>query len=105
MDDDRIAQICILGDKLADYTRLQGGKSFFCAFFTEHRTGSFMTLLTKTNIAYVKLTRGTDVLFDLDGYLAVFMDALIQLSRLAAGPRSGNHTHGRTAPRLDRKYA
>lgn len=74
MDDDRIAQIRILGDKLADYTRRQGGKSFFRAFFTEHRTGSFMTLLTKTNIAYVKLTRGTDVLFDLDGYLAVFMD-------------------------------
>lgn len=74
MDDDRIERIRALGDKLADYTRQQGGKRFFRQFFTEQKTASFLNLLSKTNIAYVKFTGGRDTLFDLDSYLAVFMD-------------------------------
>lgn len=74
MDEERIAHIRILGDKLADYTRRQGGKRFFRAFFTENKTSAFLALLNKTNIAYVKLTQGKDVLFDLDSYIDVFMD-------------------------------
>lgn len=74
MDKDYIARIRILGDKLANYTRRQGGKRFFRQFFIEQNTSNFMNLLTKTNIDYVRFTKGADTLFDLDNYLAVFMD-------------------------------
>lgn len=74
MDEDRIERIRVLGDKLAEYTRKQGGKRFFRQFFTEQGTSNFLNLLSKTNIAYVKFTQGRDVLFDLESYLDVFMD-------------------------------
>lgn len=74
MDEERIERIRVLGDKLADYTRQQGGKRFFREFFTEQKTSRFLSLLMKTNISYVKLKKGQDVLFDLDGYLDIFMD-------------------------------
>ena len=74
MDDERIARIRTLGDKLAVYTRQQGGKRFFREFFTEQKTARFLSLLMKTNISYVKFTKGQDVLFDLEGYLDIFMD-------------------------------
>jgi len=74
MDEDRIERIRVLGDKLADYTRNQGGRRFFRAFFTEQNTANFIALLSKTNIAYVKFTKGRDFLFDLDSYVEVFMD-------------------------------
>ncbi len=74
MDEDRIERIRVLGDKLADYTQQQGGKRFFREFFTEQKTSRFLSLLMKTNISYVKFTKGQGVLFDLDGYLDIFMD-------------------------------
>lgn len=74
MDDDRIERIKQLGDKLAAYTRQQGGKKFFRQFFIEQKTASFLNLLSKTNISYVRFTQGRDTLFDLESYLAVFMD-------------------------------
>ncbi len=74
MDYDRIERIKLLGDKLAEYTRQQGGKKFFRQFFIEQKTAPFLNLLSKTNIAYVKFTQGHDTLFDLESYLAVFMD-------------------------------
>ncbi|PDW04669.1 type I-B CRISPR-associated protein Cas8b1/Cst1 [Candidatus Viridilinea mediisalina] len=74
MHEERVEQIRLLGDKLADYTRRQGGKQFFRQFFTERETYKFLNLLSKTNIAYTKLTQGQDTLFDLDGYLLVFME-------------------------------
>lgn len=76
MDQDRIEGIRKLGDKLADYTRRQGGKRFFRAFSTETKTSEFLSLLIKTNIAYIKLTQGKHVLFDLDDYIDVFMDGV-----------------------------
>jgi CRISPR-associated protein Cst1 len=74
MDEDRIARIRLLGDKLADYTRNQGGRRFFRTFFTEQNTSNFLSLLSKTNIAYVKYTKGSNTLFDLESYIEVFMD-------------------------------
>lgn len=74
MEVDRIEHIRALGDKLADYTRNQGGRRFFRAFFTEQNTANFFSLLTKTNINYVKFTKGRDTLFDLDNYIDVFME-------------------------------
>jgi len=74
MEEAYIARIRMLGDKLADYTRRQGGKRFFRQFFSEQNTSNFLNLLSKTNIAYVRFTGGKDTLFDLEGYLAVFMD-------------------------------
>ncbi|MGQ9928015.1 MAG: type I-B CRISPR-associated protein Cas8b1/Cst1 [Chloroflexaceae bacterium] len=74
VDDDRIERIRLLGDKLAEYTRQQGGKKFFRQFFCEQNTANFLTLLSKTNIDYTRFTQGRDTLFDLESYLAVFMD-------------------------------
>lgn len=74
VDDDRIERIRLLGDKLAEYTRQQGGKKFFRQFFVEQKTANFLGLLSKTNIAYTRFTQGRDTLFDLESYLAVFMD-------------------------------
>jgi len=74
MSEERIDQIKVLGDKLAEYTRSQGGKRFFRQFFITQKTNEFLALLLKTNIAYTKFTQGRDTLFDLDTYVDVFMD-------------------------------
>lgn len=74
MEQERIEQIRTLGDKLAEYTRHQGGRRFFRSFFTEQKASNFMSLLTKTNIDYVKFTKGQDTLFTLDSYAEVFME-------------------------------
>ncbi|NJO84299.1 MAG: type I-B CRISPR-associated protein Cas8b1/Cst1 [Blastochloris sp.] len=74
MSEERIDQIKVLGDKLAGYTRSQGGKRFFRQFFVTQKTNEFLALLLKTNIAYTKFTQGRDTLFDLDTYVDVFMD-------------------------------
>ncbi|MGB9753777.1 MAG: type I-B CRISPR-associated protein Cas8b1/Cst1 [Roseiflexus castenholzii] len=74
MTDDRVAKLKELGDKLADYTRAQGGKRFFREFFTVQRTDHFMSLLNKTNINYTRYKRGAETLFDLDSFLILFME-------------------------------
>ncbi len=74
MTDDRVAILKELGDKLADYTRHQGGKRFFRQFFTTQRSNDFLTLLNKTNIEYTRYKRGAETLFTLDGFLTVFME-------------------------------
>ncbi|WP_299645251.1 type I-B CRISPR-associated protein Cas8b1/Cst1 [uncultured Chloroflexus sp.] len=74
MTDDRVAKLKELGDKLADYTRNQGGKRFFRQFFTVQRSDHFLTLLNKTNIDYTRYRRGAETLFDLDSFLALFME-------------------------------
>lgn len=75
MTDDRVAKLKELGDKLADYTRYQGGKRFFRQFFTVQRSDHFLTLLNKTNIDYTRYKRGAETLFDLDSFLALFMES------------------------------
>jgi CRISPR-associated protein Cst1 len=74
MSEERIEQIKVLGDKLADYTRRQGGKQFFRQFLITRKTNDFLSLLLKTNINYTRFTQGQDTLFDLDTYVDVFMD-------------------------------
>lgn len=74
MTDDRVAKLKELGDKLADYTRYQGGKRFFRQFFTVQRSDHFLTLLNKTNIDYTRYKRGAETLFDLDSFLTLFME-------------------------------
>lgn len=74
MTDDRVAILKGLGDKLADYTRHQGGKHFFRQFFTVQRSDYFLTLLNKTNIDYTRYKRGSETLLDLDSFLTIFME-------------------------------
>lgn len=76
MDEEQIEQIRSLGDKLADYTRHQGGKRFFRAFFTTQKTYRFLDLMMKTNIDYVRFKQGQDVLFNVEGYIELFMDGI-----------------------------
>ncbi|MGQ9895904.1 MAG: type I-B CRISPR-associated protein Cas8b1/Cst1 [Roseiflexus sp.] len=73
MTDDRVTILKELGDRLADYTRNQGGKRFFRQFFTVQRSDHFLTLLSKTNIDYTRYKRGAETLFDLDSFLTIFM--------------------------------
>ncbi|ABY36145.1 MAG TPA: type I-B CRISPR-associated protein Cas8b1/Cst1 [Chloroflexus aurantiacus] len=74
MTDDRVAIVKELGDKLADYTRKQGGKRFFRQFFTVQRSDHFLSLLNRTNIDYTRYTQGRETLFTLDSFLTVFME-------------------------------
>jgi CRISPR-associated protein Cst1 len=74
MTDDRVAKLKELGDKLADYTRSQGGKRFFRQFFVEQRSDYFLSLLNKANIDYTRYKRGQETLFDLDSFLTIFME-------------------------------
>lgn len=74
MTDDRVVKLKELGDKLADYTRYQGGKRFFRQFFTVQRTDHFLSLLNKTNIDYTRYKRGAETLFNLDSFLTLFME-------------------------------
>ncbi len=74
MTDNRVAILKELGDKLADYTRYQGGKRFFRQFFTTQRSDEFLTLLSKTNIDYTRYKQGTETLFNLDSFLTIFME-------------------------------
>lgn len=76
MDEEQIERIRSLADKLADYTRHQGGKRFFRAFFTTQKTFRFLDLMMKTNIDYVKFKKGQDVLFNVEGYIELFMDGI-----------------------------
>jgi CRISPR-associated protein Cst1 len=72
MEPERIAKIAEVGDRLAQYVRTEGGKKFFRAFFTEQRSDYFRGLLIKANLASVRA--GHSPLFDLDGYVSVFME-------------------------------
>ncbi len=74
MTDSRVTILKELGDKLADYTRHQGGKRFFRNFFTVQRSDHFLALLNKTNIDYTRYKRGAETLFDLDSFLTLFME-------------------------------
>jgi CRISPR-associated protein Cst1 len=74
MTDDRVTKLKELGDKLADYTRYQGGKRFFRQFFVEQRSDNFLSLLNKANIDYTRYKRGQETLFDLDSFLTIFME-------------------------------
>ena len=74
MTDDRVAILQELGDKLADYTRNQGGKRFFRQFFTVQRSDHFLSLLNRTNIDYTRYTQGRETLFTLNSFLTVFME-------------------------------
>jgi len=74
MTDNRVATLKELGDKLANYTRRQGGKRFFRQFFTVQRSDHFLTLLNKTNIDYTRYTGGKETLFNLDSFLTLFME-------------------------------
>jgi len=74
MTDDRVTKLKELGDKLADYTRYQGGKRFFRQFFIEQRSDNFLSLLNKANIDYTRYKRGQETLFDLDSFLTIFME-------------------------------
>lgn len=70
MDKERVEQIRIMGDKLADYVSSQNDRGFFTAFFTEPRYDFFRTALIKANLAHVK--RGNAPIITLDPYITVF---------------------------------
>lgn len=73
MEKDRIEQIRILGDALANYIQKQNDKRFFRAFYTTGRYDIFRTLLIKVNNENVK--RGNPPFLTLDNYLAVFEES------------------------------
>ena len=70
MDKERIEQIRMMGDRLADYVRSQNDRRFFRDFFTVQRYDYFRTTLIKANLAHVK--RGNPPIITLDPYIEVF---------------------------------
>jgi len=70
MDKERVEQIRMMGDRLADYVSSQNDRRFFRDFFTVQRYDYFRTALIKANLAHVK--RGNPPVITLDPYIEVF---------------------------------
>lgn len=70
MEEERIEQIRVLADRLADYAREQNDRRFFRALFTVQRYDDLRTTLLKANMAQVR--RGNPPLITLDPYIEVF---------------------------------
>ncbi len=70
MDKDRVEQVRLMGDKLAEYVSSQNDRRFFTAFFTEQRYEYFRNNLIKANLAHAR--RGNPPIITLDPYISVF---------------------------------
>jgi CRISPR-associated protein Cst1 len=70
MDPERVKQIRMMGDRLADYVSSQNDRRFFRDFFTVQRYDHFRTALIKANLAHVR--RGKPPIITLDPYIEVF---------------------------------
>lgn len=72
MDEERIAQIRTLGDKLAAHVVREGNNRFFQAFFTVKRPDDLRLLLLKANLATIRA--GQPSLYDMETYISVFQE-------------------------------
>jgi len=72
MEPERIENIRILGDALAEYVKRQNDKRFFRTFYIENRYGYLRNALIKANTMHVK--RGNPPFLTFDNYLSVFED-------------------------------
>jgi len=70
MDSQRIEQIRMMGDRLAQYVAEENDKRFFSSFFAEQNYGNFRNNLIRANVAHVR--RGNPPLITLDPYIEVF---------------------------------
>jgi CRISPR-associated protein Cst1 len=73
MDAERIAQIRMLGDKLAIYVEKDGKDRFFNAFFRVKRADDLRLLLLQANLRAIK--SGGDSLYDMDTYIGIFQES------------------------------
>lgn len=72
MDKERVEQIRLLGDRLADYVNQENDRSFFRLFYTTRRYTDLRTLLLRANLAAVR--RGDPPIIEFDPYIAIFED-------------------------------
>lgn len=70
MEKERIDQIRVMGDRLAEYVSSQNDRRFFREFFTQNRYEYFRNQLLKANLACVK--RGNPPIIELAPYIQVF---------------------------------
>lgn len=70
VDQQRVAEIRDLGDRLATYVQTQDDRRFFRSFFTEQRPDNFRTLLIRANLNHIRA--GNEPLIRLEPYLTVF---------------------------------
>jgi CRISPR-associated protein Cst1 len=70
MEKERIDQIRIMGDRLAEYVSTQNDKRFFQEFFTQNRYEYFRSRLLKADLAHVK--RGKPPIIEFEPYIQVF---------------------------------
>lgn len=70
MEKERVEQIRVMADRLADYAREQNDRRFFRDLFTLQRYDDLRTALLKANLAHVK--KGNPPLITLDPYIEVF---------------------------------
>lgn len=70
MEKERIDQIRVMGDRLAEYVSSQNDRRFFREFFTQNRYEYFRNQLLKANLACVK--RGNPPIIEFEPYIQVF---------------------------------
>jgi CRISPR-associated protein Cst1 len=70
MDKERIENIRIMGDNLAEYVSSQNDRRFFRDFYTTQNYGYLRTALIKANLAHVR--QGNPPIITLDPYIEVF---------------------------------
>lgn len=70
MDKERIDQIRVMGDRLAEYVSSQNDRRFFREFFTQNRYEYFRNQLLKANLACAK--RGNPPIIEFEPYIQVF---------------------------------
>lgn len=70
MEKERIEQIKLLGDQLANYVSSENDRSFFRKFYAENKYDNLRNVLIRANLAYVKL--GKKPFLKLDPYIEVF---------------------------------
>jgi CRISPR-associated protein Cst1 len=70
MDKERIEQIRMMGDRLAEYVSSQNDRRFFREFYTVQRYDYLRTALIKANLAHVR--RGKPPIITLDPYIEIF---------------------------------
>jgi len=70
MDKERIEQIRMMGDRLAEYVSGQNDRRFFREFYTLQRYDHLRSILVKANLAHVR--NGHPPIITLDPYIQVF---------------------------------
>jgi CRISPR-associated protein Cst1 len=72
MDEERVEQIRLLGDRLADYVKQSNDGAFFRHFYVTNHYDELRTVLLRANLALVR--QGKSPIIEFDPYITIFED-------------------------------